>query len=147
MTSVFRCCVPQPGTFSYLCLLMFLHRNAVRKFTGLKYLLFWSIPLLFACSTPEKPDPRLLGTWELPVIDGETREVIDQMKMTFRADGVLIYETSTDGQEKEKYHVSNGELYTTRKDSGEEKGKFEFQDDHTLVLHFDGTTQVLKKLK
>lgn len=117
--------------------------------------------ILFSCTgkhSTEKVDPRFIGTWELPVIDGETKEVLGKMKMTFTSAGKIIYdmnETSSGttaaakpaAEDIETYYITDGYLYTKKEGLNPDKAKYKFATDDELLLYFEGNTQTLTRLK
>lgn len=131
----------------------------------MKKLFYWLlIPFFFSCvlisckQKSEKVDPRFIGTWKLPVIDAETKDVLGQMKMTFTADGKIIYDMNetTSGKtvdskpaedDIEDYYISKGYLYTNKKGMNPDKAGYKFITDDELRLDFEGNPQMLTRIK
>ncbi len=104
-------------------------------------------------------DDRLFGTWVLPIIDMETKEILDTITAAFTKDGIVEYSsngsyTYKDGTSqnyhiwKEKYYLTDqGTIITKGEDLNEVEAKYKFISEDTLQLDYAGIKQILIKIK
>ena len=125
-----------------------------------KILLFSILSVIAACgdSSETKNDDRLIGTWQLPMIDHQTKNVMDTLNMVFSGDGIITYSskgpyTYADGSTKEnhtwteKYQANDGKLVTTDDDSKKTKADYKFISNDQLQIDFEDNVQILTRIK
>ncbi|MDA3616353.1 hypothetical protein [Polluticaenibacter yanchengensis] len=113
-----------------------------------------------ACTdfSENESDNRFIGTWQLPMIDQQTKTVIDTLTMVFSKDGIITYSskgpyTYEDGSTKEnyswteKYQANNGKLVTTDNDSKKTKADYKFISKDRLQIDLDNNVQILTRIK
>lgn len=119
------------------------------------------LPFMTSCNNPKKvkTDGRLLGAWKMPMIDNDTKKVIDTLNVLFTDNGVVSYSskgpfTYSDGTTKD-YHIWKEKYYLTDKktivtineNSEKSEAKYKFLSDEKLQLVYENNTQTLTKIK
>ena len=51
------------------------------------------LPFLISCQSPQKikTDERLLGTWKMFMVDGDTKKILNTLTVVYKNDGIVSY--------------------------------------------------------
>ncbi len=129
----------------------------------MKKLLFLLIflPILNSCQSPKKVkiDERFLGSWEMLMIDHDTKNTLDTLTVVYKNNGIVSYSSKgpfyyIDGSSKEN-HIWTERYYLTDRqtiviiDENSEKSeaKYKFITNDKLQLNYEGNIQILTKIK
>ena len=124
-------------------------------------LLLTILPFMISCQSPKKiqTDERLLGAWKMPMVDNNTKKILDTITVVYKNDGIVSYSskgpfTYANGTTKddhiwtEKYYLTNRKtMVTIDEELKKSEAEYEFITNDKLKLTFEGNIQILTKIK
>ena len=97
-----------------------------------------------------KKKSSLIGTWSSDINDKITLDSVGNCKMTFTKNGELIYDIIENNKIQRinmVYFIKEDVIYSNQPSSPkQEKTKFTFYNEYTLILEFEGQSTKFKRI-